>query len=246
MVNVARSASNRILVRLNTLAEKFINEDKSLKNLEARLQECIDILENYRMECEKLGSLHPETPFKEAYSIYESAYIYYMILFKLLTERVPQSHEYADAKIERRCQPLLEVYSTLKKSLLQDTMIDNVETFLIKYSNEDPSMKIISTQKVEGGHNLPSGPFLTVPQLQTILSDQKISVLLIDVRKRYEFEFSHINSVAVLPLDPVSYTHLDVYKRQMMNSTVSMNAKEIAVTKARLESLTTALESRSL
>ena len=157
------------------------------------------------MECEKLGSLHPETPFKEAYSIYESAYIYYMILFKLLTERVPQSHEYADAKIERRCQPLLEVYSTLKKSLLQDTMIDNVETFLIKYSNEDPSMKIISTQKVEGGHNLPSGPFLTVPQLQTILSDQKISVLLIDVRKRYEFEFSHINSVAVLPLDPISF-----------------------------------------
>lgn len=45
------------------------------------------------------------------------------------------------------------------------------------------------------------------------------------------------------PMDSVQYI-LGLW--HMMNSTVSMNAKEIAVTKARLESLTTALESRSL
>ncbi|CCD24249.1 putative ubiquitin-specific protease UBP5 NDAI_0C05900 [Naumovozyma dairenensis CBS 421] len=220
--------SNPNIKRLNELVSKFVKDDDLNATLDVMLQEGVELLQNYRLECEKLDNFKTkdEYQFHDVYRTSESAYLYFNILYQLIFKRIPITNEFRislNSPSSDHSTRLLQIYSTLKKTVQEDRRIQEIETFLAKFSTAyELENKFPKSKTIHQVTNL-SDSFILPEKLHDLLSSHKRNLLLIDVRTRKEFDTLHIDAPIILPIGPLSFkstfTDLQIEQTSLLTST---------------------------
>ena len=213
---------------LTQVAENFTNKkEQNGKDMGALLEECIDLLSNYKKECKQIKSARVEYNGKEddSFKLFESAYVYYKIIHLIILSKIPNLNEFKSIKGNERKkskdQELMQIYNTLVNTLLNDDMISDIKAHIKENSLQKDTRKAKGKQEL---FSMKNGSLISSYQLKQLLygKNDNTSVLLIDIRPRLEFSKSHIKHEEIICVEPISfkdsYSDEEVAKKSLITS----------------------------